>query len=55
MTGQAFVATLALLAVLAVGVAVLVTELEARRPHGRHRADQDTGADTVPLPVGKWS
>lgn len=54
MTGQAFVASLALLAVLSVGAAVLITELDARRPHGRHRADQDAGADTVPLPVGRW-
>jgi hypothetical protein len=54
MTGQAFVATLALLAVLAVGVAVLVTELDARRPHGRHRVDR-VDETTVPLTVGRWS
>lgn len=60
MTGPAFVALLALAAVLAVGAAVLVTEIAARRPGGRHRAGRViegelVSEDTVPLPVGRWS
>ncbi|WP_026931176.1 hypothetical protein [Glycomyces tenuis] len=59
MTGPMFVAALALAAVLAVGVCVLVTEVAARRPVGRHRAGRVIEGElvdesTLPIPVGRW-